>query len=267
MSAKIRNQQNREHKDFFQAVSPASHLHQILTGAALDAPPLRRHRTSWPICYDSAIAFKLAAQRQQTPSTVAQQLAVTLTLDCNWQIQVVSPGLIRFECSEVEIAMRLQQLLQVSHHCSSQPLHRRSRAIPSEQLFRVQYVHARCCTLLRSADREGWFTCSNPPPALPWLTATGELRLQQPIEQQTIGLLFDGVDAIANDALTGDRAWKRAVELSHSLDAFQAACRIWGEVKANDLSLAQARLGLTWAGQQLLQVLLMCSSVEAPALL
>ncbi|NEQ22116.1 MAG: hypothetical protein F6K28_23550 [Microcoleus sp. SIO2G3] len=265
MSAKIPIESNANCKDSFQAISLALRLSRSIAATAHTAvPPLRRYKADWPICYDSAIALKLAVCQQRSPSTIAQQITAACAIEGNWQTHITSSGLIRFQCSEPEIADYLQQLLSVQDDRTMLELHP-DCSIPADSLFRVQYVHARCCLLLRSAVREGWLP-SSPLPVLPWLTDTGELRLQHRFERQTIGFLLDAVDAIAT-LQTGDRLWKQAVGLSRSLDAFQAACRIWGEVKASDMVLAQARLGLTWAGQMLLRALLDRLGLDAPTLL
>lgn len=260
MSAKIPSKPNGDCKDFFQAISFAFQLGQMVANDTKILLP-RRHKTDWPIAYESAIALKLAAQASPLP--IAAQLIAAMPIDrSRWQIQIASSGLIRFQCSDRELAACLQRSIAAQQHCPSPKLYTLARSILSEPLFRVQYVHARCCTLLRSATRAGWFTLE-PLPKIPWLTVAEVLRLQHPAEQQTIGLLLDSIDAIAAE-VTGDQLWQRAIELSQSLNAFQSACRVWGDVKTNDLPLAQARLGLTWAGQQLLQVLLHSLGKDAP---
>lgn len=263
MSEKILSSPNDNCKDFFQFASPALQLSRSIAAQLSEpVPPLRRHRSHWPITYESAIALKLAARQQRSPAAVAAEIAAC-TIE-GWQIQASRSGIVRLQCSEPKIAAHLQHWLAVPQGCTSSELHLRS--LPPNLLFHVQYVHARCWMLLRSAVREGWFNRSNPPPELPWLTCTDRLRLQQSIERQTIGLLFDTVDVLATGQ-SSNRLWKQAIALSRQLEACQAACRIWGEVKARDLPLAQARLGLTWVGQQLLQVLLSSIDLDAPTLL
>ncbi|NJL23403.1 MAG: hypothetical protein HC895_25470 [Leptolyngbyaceae cyanobacterium SM1_3_5] len=234
-------------------------------------PPLRRHTADWPICYESAIALKFAARQPRSrsapgtvpPAALAAEIAAAGSIE-GWQIQARPSGILRFQASEPTIAATLQRWLTVRPGCTAElpPM----QSFSTDQLFQVQYVHARCWMLLRSAAREGWFEQFDLPPDLPWLTSTGKLRLQHTTERQAIGLLFDAVDALALER-TGDRLWKQAVSLSHQLDAFQSACRVWGEVKTQDLPLAQARLGLTWAGQAVLQVLLNRLGLDAPRFL
>lgn len=258
MSAKTPSQLNQDCKDFFQAVSLALQLHRSIAACLSEPVPLRRHKSSWPICYESAIALKLAALQKRSPFAVAAEIAAACAIE-GWQIQTAPSGILCCQRSEPNIAADLQRLLSVPQSYTSPELDLERSPTDS---FHVQYVHARCCMLLRSAEREGWFCRFDPPLALPWLTETNQLRLQQSIERQTIGLLLDAVDVIATGRT--DRFWKQAIALSRQLDAFQAACRVWGEVQARDRSLAQARLGLTWAGQQLLQVLLKSLGLDAP---
>ncbi len=140
-------------------------------------------------------------------------------------------------------------------------------------LFKVQYAHARCCSLLRLAHRSGLITLNDPefttsnwqfiaPNPIPWLDlnslqSCGEsmrLRCIHPAERGLIDQLLDSGDRIGQ--LDVERGFKQAFALSLAFDNFYRSCRIWGEVKTETPQLAQARLGLVGVTQKLLRSLL-----------
>ena len=67
--------------------------------------------------------------------------------------------------------------------------------------FVVQYAHARCQSLLRLGEREGWIGLENAgivtPRPLPWLTHEGHLRLSHEAEARLIAHCVTVADAIA----------------------------------------------------------------------
>ncbi|WP_218616835.1 DALR anticodon-binding domain-containing protein [[Phormidium ambiguum] IAM M-71] len=137
------------------------------------------------------------------------------------------------------------------------PLVPPSPSIPSTQsLFSVQYVHARCCSLLRLAKSDGkWGAIA--PDAIPWLNEIGQLRLTHPAERNLISQLFSALDALYYPELSKNQNWEKlAQEITLSWEDFYRKCRIWGEVKTETPELAQARLGLLMATQTMLRLLL-----------
>jgi Fe-S cluster biosynthesis and repair protein YggX len=147
-------------------------------------------------------------------------------------------------------------------------------------LFKLQYSHARCCSLLCSAAQEQliglnqldsgfpWLNCCiiHPSP-LPWLDSSGSLRLSHPAERNLIAQLLTTLDELSSflQAEREGSILKLASDLSTSFQYFYSACRIWGEVKTTNLSLAQARLGLVRVTQAVLRLLLQdLLEVDAP---
>ena len=95
------------------------------------------------------------------------------------------------------------------------------------------------------------------PDPLPWLDFD-QIRLCHPTERalivQLLGLLDD---FYCPCPIRQPIDWeKAALNLSQSFQAFYSCCRIWGEVKIQTIHLAQARLGLIMATQQILRLLL-----------
>jgi hypothetical protein len=137
-------------------------------------------------------------------------------------------------------------------------------------LFPVQYAHARCCSLVLLAHREGLIKLREPVPnsspsfwsiispnPIPWLNSDGRLRLNHPDESRLIAELVEVVDNIECPDVRGSVKWeKAAVNLSQAFENFWCNCRIWGEVKIISPELAQARLGLLMATQSVLRFVL-----------
>lgn len=142
----------------------------------------------------------------------------------------------------------------------------------AHSLFKVQYAHARCCSLLRLAHRQSLINLSDldsitpnwqwvEPNPIPWLYGDSKmecesirLRLEHPAERGLIDHVLEGTEQLT--LLTPIRAIELAKALSHGFEKFYSACRIWGEVKTETPQLAIARLGLVAITQKLLRTLL-----------
>ncbi|MEH2114962.1 DALR anticodon-binding domain-containing protein [Nostoc sp.] len=136
--------------------------------------------------------------------------------------------------------------------------------------FAVQYAHARCCSLVLLAHREGLIKLREPilntspdfwdvisPNPIPWLNCDGTLRLNHPDERRLIDELIQVVDNIECPDVGGSVKWEKvALNLSQAFEKFWSNCRIWGEVKITSPELAQARLGLLMATQSVLRYVL-----------
>ncbi|MHC5610042.1 MAG: DALR anticodon-binding domain-containing protein [Nostoc sp.] len=137
-------------------------------------------------------------------------------------------------------------------------------------LFAVQYAHARCCSLVLLAHREGLIQLRKPVPnaspafwsviapnPISWLNCDGTLRLNHPDERQLIAELVQVVDNIKCPDISGSVKWEKiALNLSQAFEKFWSNCRIWGEVKITSPEVAQARLGLLMATQSVLRYVL-----------
>ncbi|MDZ8030005.1 MAG: DALR anticodon-binding domain-containing protein [Nostoc sp. DedQUE08] len=137
-------------------------------------------------------------------------------------------------------------------------------------LFAIEYAHARCCSLVLLAHREGLIKLREPipntspafwdvifPNPLPWLNCDGTLQLNHPDERRLIGELIQVVDNIECPDVSDSVKWEKlALNLSQAFEKFWSNCRIWGEVKITSPELAQARLGLLMATQSVLKFVL-----------
>ncbi|MEQ8996203.1 MAG: DALR anticodon-binding domain-containing protein [Coleofasciculus sp. B1-GNL1-01] len=142
--------------------------------------PLHRTSISNYVCYRSAIALKLSSAWQQTPLDIAHQLTEALltlsqesadTIGINFTVEVLPPGWILFRLGDRALATYLQECFKIPYFPSVSPNDLNDKFHPkggrgnreksqhnqpdSDQLFPIQYIHARCCSLLRLADEQG----------------------------------------------------------------------------------------------------------------
>ncbi|MEH2351524.1 MAG: DALR anticodon-binding domain-containing protein [Nostoc sp.] len=201
-------------------------------------------------------------------------------------IQIVPPGWIHFELTHSTLATWLQSLAVGSlgsreqgarsrgerANFSSPPCPPPPALLPllPNSLFAVQHAHARCCSLVLLAHRDGLIKLREPVPntspafwdvispnPLPWLNCDQTMRLNHPDERRLIGELIQVVDNIECPDISGSVKWEKvALNLSQAFENFWCNCRIWGEVKIISPELAQARLGLLMATQSVLRYVL-----------
>jgi DALR anticodon binding domain len=139
----------------------------------------------------------------------------------------------------------------------------------AKTLFAVQAAHARCCSLLRLAQQAGLVKLAAsaaepdtrewaiaPPDPVPWLHADQTLRCRHPAEQRLIGQLLTTFEMLCPQPASLAQTLRSAADLAQALQQFDAACRIFGEVKTELPELAQARLGLVWVTRLVLKQML-----------
>jgi len=142
--------------------------------------PLHRVSTSNYVCYRSAIALKLSSAWQQTPLDIAHQLTEALltlsqesadAIGINFTVEVLPPGWILLGLGDRALATYLQGWFTIPPFSSvpgnylNEKLQekggvgdrgkRQQNQPDSDKIFPVQYVHARCCSLLHLADDQG----------------------------------------------------------------------------------------------------------------
>ena len=253
-----------------------------------DKTPLHKGRDNNRILYTSNVSLGLSKSQNRKAMELASAIASDISGICGgvFSIQIVPPGLIHFELTHSTLATWLQSLVEGSGEEAGEllalskgeefsPLPPASRPsasfqCPMPNLFTVQYAHARCCSLVLLAHREGLIKLKEPvpntnpafwsiisPDPLPWLNCDGTLRLNHPDERRLIGELIQVVDNIECPDVKGSVKWEKvAHSLSQAFEKFWCNCRIWGEVKITSPELAQARLGLLMATQSVLRFVL-----------
>jgi arginyl-tRNA synthetase len=227
------------------------------------------------LIYRSAIAFPLSAYSSLSPEIVAAKLIKLLpsssskfidSIELKFAIRVISPGWIDFYLSSQATALWLEKLV-LEADVSSLSSNTGSFARPASQpdLFFLQYVYARCISLLRLAQREGSITLIDEnfdhltwsissPNKISWLDDNSSLWLTHPAELYLLGQLL-----MTNDKLASGESenWvDLAYSLSEAMLSFDADCLIFGEVKQQTPEKAIARLGLVALVQYYLQKLL-----------
>jgi len=212
----------------------------------------------------------------------------------NLIIQVVPPGWIYLELTQLSLAAWLQHWVETlpslgnreqgsgeaegaGGATSNYPLpitHYQSKIQnpkSPDSLFPIQYAHARCCSLLQMAHRErliviksrnfdnkSWVWKVESPRSIPWLDREEKICFNLPAELDLIIQLIAVLDDLYCPEPTGQSLnWlKTALNLSQAFQTFYSQCRIWGEIKSQNLNLAQARLGLVAIAQSVLRILL-----------
>ncbi|MBW4428707.1 MAG: glutamate acetyltransferase [Nostoc desertorum CM1-VF14] len=257
---------------------------------------LYKDRNESSVLYISSVVLRLSKSQNRKTMELANAIASDLLKICDdvFSVQIVPPGWIHFELTDSTLATWLQSLVKGSGEwgvgngkrtcpqfsqvplspCPLVPLlpaPRPSYPCPMpNSLFAVQYAHARCCSLVLLAHREGLIKLREPVPntspafwdvispnPLPWLNGDGRLRLNHPNERRLIAELVQVVDNIECADIKGSVKWEKvALSLSQAFENFWSNCRIWGEVKITSPELTQARLGLLMATQSVLRFVL-----------
>lgn len=250
--------------------------------------PLKRTKDIEKTSYISAIAFKLQIPLQKTPAEIAQGINSHIKSGADFTVYVRA-GWIQFQLTESGLANWLQHLSQWNPQ--NQECHQTGQKIETKDtklapkldskfspklettnnLFLLEYTHARCCSLLRLGDREQLIKLSGiklsghssdwqiiKPSPIPWLNEQNQLRLNSLTERRLISRLITTLDTLSTgkNEVTCQQILKLATELSQDLLMFYAANRIWNETKTENLALAQARLGLILTTQIVLKLLL-----------
>jgi hypothetical protein len=226
-------------------------------------PKITLYSLQSPLGYRSAIAIQLTKGQKLSLKSFLKQFVNNLsknnleqsdfpTLD--FTVRVWETGWIDFYPSDRALAIWLQQLLQCLKLLNVKPV----KEEISPNLFVSQYAHARCCSLLRLANREGLIQFNNlwqweTPHPISWCYCE-KLQLVHLQEQHLIGQILAIVDELDNVSV--QTSIKLAINLGQSVLEFDRHCRIWGEVKTEMPQLSQARLGLIAIAQLLLQKLL-----------
>ncbi len=239
--------------------------------------------------YASPVALTLASKSDHSGLELAQQIVNAAGIQ--EQLSVDAKGWIYSSLSDGAIAGWLQSVNQIPpklltslNQSQGLPAKEHRGVLLSEQLiFKLQYAHARCCSLLRLADRDHLLQLTEPnplsspqlwqlaqPTSIPWQTRLGKLRLDHPQEQLLLQQLLEFPGSLAGrdrysyvweqsissqDISVTPVPWPPAAKtierqmqlLCDRFEGFYRHCRIWGEVKHEQPELAIARLGLVVA--------------------
>ncbi|MBD2296170.1 anticodon-binding protein [Anabaena sphaerica FACHB-251] len=247
--------------------------------------PLYQGTDGKKILYISSVALQISAADNSKVMPIVSGIAAHLSTTCGeiFNVKIVPPALIHIELTDPTLAAWLDNLTggvaslekmgdwglgrgeEFLNSCLLPPASW-ERENKNQLLFDIQYTHARCCSLIQLADREGLIKLKKsisddesfiPAQPIPWLDCEQKLRFHQPDEVRLIHQLVKMVDDLVFPDSSSSVYWETAaVKLSKAFDSFWCNCRIWGEVKTNSPELAQARLGLLIATQLVLRSVL-----------
>jgi hypothetical protein len=251
--------------------------------------------------YVSTIAHRLAAKLSLTPLEICQicqicqppilphqvDRAAGLELSC-WYNEA---GYLSFQLMPASIERWLDYLDRLPPlDLAVPPPYPHDPGRSGSGLALAIYAHARCCSLLKLADREQSISIAadwhiDPPD---WLLNCREDRqlaglasiFDRPVERQLIQSVMAVADAIyiyqpsslpAPTANSGSHRFPRStpnwskltIDLAQSWLDFYGDCRIFGDIQIQNPHLAIARCGLTAIVRRYLQILLESLGVSA----
>ena len=236
------------------------------------------------LVYCCAIAFPVANLCGLPSLQVAQELVSLLPINTQesaaeytlqFTVRVIKNGLIEFVLSDRFIGLWLELGIR---RWGDGEMGRWGAGGDGERgdynLFPVQYVHDRCCSLLRLGEREGLINLQNGD----FQTDTWQIANPNPFKyycDENIGYFYESAELnllrrisliidhisdrdsskVMHEGNSPDtKTWIRlALNLSDACLEFIAACRIFGSVAQEQRDLAIARLGLIAIVQKCLQ--------------
>ena len=233
-----------------------------------------------PIRYSCPLGLALAAHLQISLQIVTDNLEQVFICQQNnlvaagkpkFKVELVSSGWLNFHLDATTINNWLErsQLLIQNNKIDNQSLLIAKRDYLLDQtpdnLFSAQYIHGRCCSLLRLGAREKLITLQGnfedigwqlkDPASILWLDREHNLWFTEPPAYDLLRELLIVTDVFASNSDNND--WvKLALSLSQKTAIFQAACRFLGEIKQQYPQKAIARLGLIALVQYWLQRIL-----------
>ena len=233
--------------------------------------PLSKGKSDIKISYISAIALQLSKSHNSQPFSIANSIVSHLSADLgeDLHLQVLPSGLIYIEVSDLILAAWLQSFIDNQRGEIISTNHF-SEAIASDfgdLVFSIQYVHARCCSLLRLAQQEKLIDSRKfSSQSIPWLNSKGQFRLNHQAERRLISSLVKVVDEL-EPVITRPLKWQGAAfNLVQAFESFWSSCRIYGDLKITTPELVMARIGLVITTQRILQFLLE-EKLDVPACL
>ncbi|MBE9211427.1 glutamate acetyltransferase [Plectonema cf. radiosum LEGE 06105] len=223
--------------------------------------PLSKGKSDITISYVSGVALHLSKSHNSQPYSIAS--SITSYLSAIWGedllVEVLPPGLIHIQVSDLVLGVWLQCLIDGRKKYKGD-FNLSQKIVTSELLskvFSLQYVHARCCSLLKLAQQEKIIDCNEfSSQSIPWLDSHGRLRLNHQAERCLIASLVKLVDEL-EPVIARPVKWEgAALGLVRSFEDFWSACRIFSKLRTTNPELGIARIGLVMATQSVLKFLL-----------
>lgn len=228
-------------------------IHEETRPIEVKKVPLYQGRYNYQVLYISGVVLAMSLSHNSFVMQVAQAIAGHLSENCDnlLNVVVVPPGWIHIHLTDFTLAAWLQS---VTFHGLDIPELDFSLVQDSSLIFNIQYVHTRCVSLLRTAERENLikllYTNSGnilTTDSLPWLNPNNQLYLHHDDERFLLHQLIKMIDSFFDNDHQHHKSmnWVEAgYKLCQAWEKFWSSCRIWGEVKVNTVELSQSRLGL-----------------------
>lgn len=239
-------------------------------------------KTLWlPFQYSCPLGLAIASYRKISLKVVldnlekllvCQQNNLATSLQPSIQVELVSSGWLNFylDAETIDNWLKRSQFLIQTKRIDNHFLSNTTLINPIEKtatdLFPSQYIHGRCCSLLRLGAREKLITLQGDfeqigwqlkdPISIQWLDPEHNLWLTEASASNLLGQLLRVTDAFASN--TNYRDWRKIVwALSQQTAIFQAECPFLGTITQQYPQKAIARLGLIALVQYWLQRILM----------
>ncbi|HIK18702.1 MAG TPA: hypothetical protein IGS53_25945 [Leptolyngbyaceae cyanobacterium M33_DOE_097] len=257
----------------------------------LKTVPVQLLRRGNEIGYGWAIAQKIAALNRVSAQVAAQHLlplihhsladsefptwlSVPAHVLPHLQVTAGETGLIRLVLTDIAIAGWCEWVLQIPGEFFAKPVPAKGELSPTLE-FRLQHSHARCCSLLHLAQREGrllnlqtatgYYQWVESQPVA-WLDPAQILLLQHPSETQLIRVLFHGIHSWqASAPITFQQRVKIADSLATAFQNFHRDRPLWVNCSAQAQKIQLAQLALLTLTQNVLYGVLSSLAIAAPA--
>ncbi|MGB6301338.1 MAG: DALR anticodon-binding domain-containing protein [Rivularia sp. (in: cyanobacteria)] len=226
--------------------------------------PLSKGKSDIKISYISGIAFHFSKSHNSQTFSIANLIAsyIPAELTAYFTVEVLPSGLIQIQVTDSLLAIWLQSFINENGSVEANLVNFKAKIDNlSDCIFSIQYVHARCYSLLKLAQQEKLIDFninsnkySSQP--IPWLKSDGQLRLNHQAERYLIANLVRIVDEL-QPVIARPIKWEgAALSLVRAFEDFCKACRIHDDLKTTAPELVMARIGLLMVTQSVLKFLL-----------
>ncbi|MBV6626392.1 MAG: glutamate acetyltransferase [Rivularia sp. (in: Bacteria)] len=230
--------------------------------------PLSRGKSDIKISYMSGVALQLSKSHKSQTFPIANVITSCLSASSGayLQLEILHSGVIEVQVSDLFLAAWLQgftdnsrnrQRSDIDLFASKPSFERMAMSEFSSDVFSIQYVHARCCSLLRLAQQQKLFDCDKfLAESIPLLDNDGKLILNHQAERRLIGSLVRLLDEL-EPAIARPLKWERAaLSLVKAFAIFWSECRIYDNLSPISLELKMARIVLILATRSAIRFLL-----------
>jgi arginyl-tRNA synthetase len=215
------------------------------------------HNKGKNITYKSPICLQLAKILKDKPIAIANQI-IKEWKEQEIGLQISCQSWLEFTISDFYLSKWLKDLATNKINLNHDVIDIRNLRFNYEIPFNLIYAHTRCCSLLRSAHRDNLIELANfqfqdfsSYWKIPQTLGFSERFLANIWHKKLIRELAIVIDHIESNY---EQNWFLiTTNLSKTILDFERYCRIWGEVKDQNIKLSQARLALLALCQTYLQ--------------